>query len=122
MDQPREPTRVIENGGMPYRNFILDVERARKRAAYAFRNRYETTLPWEDVENDALLLAILVETLVQEKIELNEHVPPDLRRDLCPCCGGDTWSRPGLLSETEAWESRRCSVCSWVRPEPIKRD
>lgn len=84
MDQPSEPTRVFGNGGMIYRNFTFDMERARQRAAHAYANRYEKPFPWEGMEEDVLLLALLAQALVEDKLELNKWVPANVREDLCP--------------------------------------
>lgn len=123
------PTKIISTHLVgPYRSFSVKLEEVRKRARHALINRYEEPFQWDGVEEDALYLAILMQTLVEEKLELaerlNQLLPPDqIGYDLCPCCGGGTWSRPLLpdafhQSDWNDYTRRRCSVCEWVRAEP----
>jgi len=120
-----EPTRIIPKDGVgPYRNFTSDFEAIRARALHAWQCRFNKELPWPNIKDDALYLAILVQTLVEEKLDmaerLSEYQPKGYRPiDLCPCCGGDTWSRPAPHQfEGDVNTHRECNVCRWVRPDP----
>jgi len=124
-----EPTRIIPKDGVgPYRNFTSDFEAIRARALHAWECRFNKELPWPNIKDDALYLAILVQTLVEEKLDmaerLNRYQPKGYGRiDLCPCCGGDTWSRPHAHQlDSESNTYRACNVCGWVRPDPEDHD
>ena len=69
-----EPTRIIPKDGVgPYRNFTSDFEAIRARALHAWQCRFNKELPWPNIKDDALYLAILVQTLVEEKLDMAER-------------------------------------------------
>jgi len=120
-----EPTHIVgPSGAGPYRNFTCDIEAVRKRALEAFEKRFDNDHVWPDQDKDAMYLALLVDALVDEKLELAERLnryQPDSYRpvDLCPCCGGSTWGRPALEGRPGIdYKRRSCHVCGWVRDDP----
>jgi len=127
----KELTRVVGREGQAYRNFTCDAAAIRARARKAFDARFkpdEEKPDWPEAKEDAIYLALMVETLIDEKqnaLNLLHAIHEHTSADMCPACGGCTWGRPmGDLFDVEEngdchdYSKRECAVCRWVRPEP----
>lgn len=95
--------------------FTVDLDRIEEQAyTILTRQGYPPDWPEEQAQGDATTLMLLVNSLVADLHRLNkESASP---QDLCPRCGGRTWSRPGVPPDLD-FSKRKCERCGTIRKE-----
>ena len=96
--------------------FEIELDRIEEHATSLIIKRMPTP-EWDadKAQEDAALLMLLVNSLVENLHTLNERLPKPM--DLCPRCAGHTWGRPGPPGD-EDYTQRQCHRCGTIRADP----